>query len=252
MLELIDVGVSLEGDNGKVQILNHINLNLEKQKLYVMTGPNGGGKSSIAKAIMGIYPPTSGKIVMDGIDITEQSITERAQLGIGYAMQQPARFKGMTVRDLLTLASGDNAEKSLCDLLFDVGLCAQDYLNREINASFSGGELKRLEIASVLARKLKVALFDEPEAGIDLWSFKKLTETFETLNKIYDMTIVIISHQERILRLADQVIMVAGGRISEITDKDKVLDEIEMIDNDCRCRKACEIRGKSNAAECNR
>ncbi len=252
MLELIDVGLSLEGENGKVQVLNHINLNLDKKKIYVMTGPNGGGKSSIAKTIMGIYPSTSGKIVMDNIDITEKSITERAKLGIGYAMQQPARFKGMSVRDLLTLATGGDCEKSLCDLLFDVGLCAQDYLNREINSSFSGGELKRLEIASVLARKLKVVLFDEPEAGIDLWSFKRLTETFENLNRKYDTTIVIISHQERILQLADQVIMVAGGQISEITDKDKILDEIEMLDNGCRCRQSCEIRGKSNAIECNR
>ena len=252
MLELIDVGLSLEGENGKVQILSDINLKLEKKKIYVMTGPNGGGKSSIAKVIMGIYPLISGKILMDGMDITGKSITERARLGIGYAMQQPARFKGMKVRDMLTLASSDDSESSLCDLLFDVGLCAQDYLNREINASFSGGELKRLEIASVLARKLKVVLFDEPEAGIDLWSFKKLTETFEDLNEKYDTTIVIISHQERILRLADQVIMVADGEVSEITDKEHILDEIKMLDNSCRCLQACEIRGKSNAIECAR
>ncbi len=252
MLELIDVGVNLDGDSGKVQVLSQINLNLDKKKIYVMTGPNGGGKSSIAKVIMGIYPLASGKIVMDGIDITEKNITERARLGIGYAMQQPARFKGMKVREMLTLASRDNNENSLCDLLFDVGLCAQDYLDREINASFSGGELKRLEIASVLARKLKVVLFDEPEAGIDLWSFRKLTETFANLNKKYDTTIVIISHQERILNLADQVIMVAGGKITEITDKQNILDEIKRIDSDCRCLQSCEIRGKSNAAECNR
>jgi Fe-S cluster assembly ATP-binding protein len=252
MLELIDVGVSLEGESGDVQVLSQINLNLDKKKIYVMTGPNGGGKSSIAKVIMGIYPLESGKIVMDGIDITEKNITERARLGIGYAMQQPARFKGMKVREMLTIASRDNNENSLCDLLFDVGLCAQDYLDREINASFSGGELKRLEIASVLARKLKVVLFDEPEAGIDLWSFRKLTETFENLNKKHDTTIVIISHQERILNLADQVIMVAGGRITEITDKQNILDEIKRMDSDCRCLQSCEIRGKSNAAECNR
>lgn len=252
MLELIDIGLNLEGENGKVQVLKNINLKLEKKKIYVMTGPNGGGKSSIAKTIMGIYPATSGKILMDNVDISAKSITERARLGIGYAMQQPARFKGMKVRDMLKLASGVDSEKTLCDLLFDVGLCAQDYLNREINVSFSGGELKRLEIASVLARKLKVVLFDEPEAGIDLWSFKKLTETFEDLNMKHDTTIVIISHQERILKLADQVIMVADGIISEITDKDKILDEIKVLDSKCRCRQACEIRGKSNAIECNR
>lgn len=252
MLELIDVGVNLQGENGNVQVLSEINLHLDKKKIYVMTGPNGGGKSSIAKVIMGIYPLASGKIVMDGVDISEKNITERARLGIGYAMQQPARFKGMKVREMLTLASGDDGENNLCELLFDVGLCAQDYLDREINAGFSGGELKRLEIASVLARKLKVVLFDEPEAGIDLWSFRKLTETFDNLNQKYDTTIVIISHQERILNLADQVIMVAGGKITEITDKQKILDEIKLIDSDCRCRQNCEIRGKSNGTECNR
>jgi len=252
MLELIDIDLMLEGENGPVQILNGIDLKLENKKIYVVTGPNGSGKSSVAKVIMGIYPTTSGKILMDGIDITEKSITERAKMGIGYAMQQPARFKGMKVRDLLSLAAGDGNEDSLCDLLFDVGLCAQDYLDREINASFSGGELKRLEIASVLARKSKVVLFDEPEAGIDLWSFKRLTQTFETLNEKYDTTIIIISHQERILRLADQVIMVVDGKISEITDKGKILDEIKVLDNNCRCAQACEIRGKSNATECSR
>lgn len=252
MLELINVGLNLEGENGQVQVLNGINLNLEKKKIYVMTGPNGSGKSSIAKVIMGIYPLTSGKILMDGIDITEKSITERARLGIAYAMQQPAHFKGMKVRDMLSLAAGDSSEHSLCDLLFDVGLCAQDYLNREINTSFSGGELKRIEIASVLARKSKIVLFDEPEAGIDLWSFKKLTETFGNLNKKHDTIIVIISHQERILKLADQVIVVVDGKIDEITDKEKILDEIKVLDSDCRCRQTCEIRGKANAIECDR
>lgn len=254
MLELTNVGLNIEGEDGQVQVLDNINLSLEKKKIYVMTGPNGGGKSSIAKVVMGIYPTTSGKISMDGIDITEKSITERARMGIGYAMQQPARFKGMKVRDLLSLSAGDDNEESLCDLLFDVGLCAQDYLDREINASFSGGELKRLEIASVLARKSEVVLFDEPEAGIDLWSFKRLTETFENLNKKYDTTIIIISHQERILRLADQVIMVADGKISEITNKEKILDEIKVLDSDsdCRCRQSCEVRGKTDAVKCDR
>lgn len=252
MLELINVDLSLEGESGPVEILKNINLKLEKKKIYVMTGPNGGGKSSVAKVIMGIYPLTSGKILMDGIDISEEDITQRAKMGIGYAMQQPARFKGMKVRDLLTLAAGENKEHTLCDLLFDVGLCAQDYLDREINASFSGGELKRLEIASVLARNSKIVLFDEPEAGIDLWSFKRLTQTFKDLNQKYDTTIIIISHQERILNLADEVIMVTGGKISEITNKNKILDEIKELDDNCRCRQACEVRGKSNVTECNR
>lgn len=153
---------------------------------------------------------------------------------------------------MLTLASGSNRKADLCDLLFDVGLCAQDYLNREINSSFSGGELKRLEIASILARNLKVALFDEPEAGIDLWSFQKLTETFVNLNKKYDTSIIIISHQERILNLADQVILVAGGKISEITNRETILGEIKKLDTNCRCRNACEIGGKAIEIECDR
>ncbi|MFA6808656.1 MAG: ATP-binding cassette domain-containing protein, partial [Eubacteriales bacterium] len=191
------------------------------------------------------------EILLDGIDITQKSITERARLGIGYAFQQPPRFKGMKVRDLLRLATGPGSSVNPCDLLFDVGLCAQDYLDREINASFSGGELKRLEIASVIARNLKIALFDEPEAGIDLWSFQKLTETFKSLNEKYDTTIVIISHQERILRLAHQVILVANGMISEVTNQEKILGEIERLDSGCRCRDTCVIGGKTNA-ECDR
>lgn len=253
MLELIDIGLSLEGENGKTQILNDINLKLEAKKIYVMTGPNGSGKSSIAKLIMGIYQETEGKILMDKTDISNMNITERAKMGIGYAFQQPPRFKGMKVRDLLKLASGDESEENICQYLFDVGLCAQDYLDREINDSFSGGELKRVEIATVLARDLKVALFDEPEAGIDLWSFQKLTETFKNLNKKYDITIVIISHQERILKLADYVIMVEDGHITEISDDNKVLDEISKLDNPtCSCLQACEIGGKANGIECSR
>ncbi len=252
MLELVDIGLTLERDGREVQVLKDINLSLEKKKIYVMTGPNASGKSSIAKVIMGIYTSTKGKILMDGVDITEKSITDRAQAGIGYAFQQPPRFKGMKVRDMLSIAIGEDRKVSACDLLFDVGLCAQDYLDREIDASFSGGELKRIEIASVLARNLKVALFDEPEAGIDLWSFQKLIETFENLNAKYDTTIVIISHQERILNLADQVILVDHGEIAEITDKNKILNEIKGLDSACRCHKSCDIGGKSNAIECNR
>lgn len=244
MLELIDVSLSLEDDNKEIQILNNINLKLDKKKIYVMTGPNGGGKSSIAKVIMGIYPSTAGKILLDSVDITQKSITERAKSGIGYAFQQPPRFKGMKVRDMLKLSAGADSTINPCDLLFDVGLCAQDYLDREINASFSGGELKRLEIASVLARNLKVALFDEPEAGIDLWSFQKLTETFVNLNEKYDTTIVIISHQERILKLADEVILVSNGKIKEITGKEKILSEIQDLDTGCRCRDDCGMGGK--------
>lgn len=245
---MINVNLYLEGDHGKKQVLKDINLNLEKNKIYVMTGPNGCGKSSIAKVIMGIYKPSSGKILLDDIDLTDMSITERARKGIGYAFQAPARFKGLKVRDMLHLAAGGNKIEP-CQILFDVGLCAQDYLDREINSTFSGGELKRIEIASILARDIKVAVFDEPEAGIDLWSFQRLTETFVKMHQKYDTTIVIISHQERILNLADEVIMVENGTISEITTKDKVLNEISHLDSDCALRNNC-IKGGMEDVEC--
>lgn len=251
MLELKNVSVTLEGDQGQVDILKNIDLTLCEKKIYVITGPNGGGKSSLAKTVMGIYPATSGKIIFQGQDITNLGITERSKLGIGYAFQQPPRFKGLKVRDILKLAAGQEHEINVCDLLLDVGLCAQDYLDRELNASLSGGELKRIEIASVLARNLKLAVFDEPEAGIDLWSFQKLAETFENINEKYNTTVVIISHQERIMKLADEVIMVANGEISEITVKEKVLAEIARMDKECRCRKSCE-RGTAGNAGCNR
>ena len=225
MLEMTNVGVVINGEEGKVQLIKDINLALQNKKIYVMTGPNGGGKSCIAKAIMGIYQPTSGKIILDGLDITHKEVYERARLGIGYAFQQPARFKGIKVRDLLTLAAG--------------------------NTSFSGGEVKRIEIATILARNLKVAIFDEPEAGIDLWSFQRLTETFEKMNQKYDTTIVIISHQERILSLADEVILVADRTIREITSRQKILGEIGQLDSTCRCRQSCSRGGRADA-RCNR
>jgi Fe-S cluster assembly ATP-binding protein len=242
MLEMINVGVTIEGDNGPVEVLKDINLKFEEKKIYVMTGPNGSGKSSVAKAIMGIYQPTAGKIILDGLDITNMGITERARSGIGYAFQRPPLFKGMNVRDFLSYAAGPDNPVMMCDILYDVGLCAQDYLDREINASFSGGELKRIEIASILARNLKVAIFDEPEAGIDLWSFQRLTETLKNINKKYNTTIVLISHQERIIRLADEVILVADGRISGITSQEKILDDIQSLDTGCACRNNC-IKG---------
>jgi len=236
MLELKNVSVSAGGQaEGEVEIIYNVSLTLQKKKIYVVTGPNGGGKTSLAKAIMGIYPVRCGSIYLDGEDITGNSITERAGKGIGYAFQSPTRFKGLRVRDFLAIAAGQDDEKTLYSLLVDVGLCAQDYIDRELNAGFSGGELKRVEIASILARKLRVALFDEPEAGIDLWSFQKLTETFRRLNEMSDTTIVIISHQERILRLADEVILISGGRISEITSPDKILGEIDYTSPDCVC-----------------
>jgi len=234
MLELKNVSVS--GLSDDIEIVNNVNLSLEEKKIYVVTGPNGGGKTSLAKAIMGIYPISGGEMYLDGVDITNESITERAKRGIGYAFQAPPRFKGLHVRDLLSIATGEKDEAKVFSLLADVGLCAQDYIDRELNASFSGGELKRVEIASILARDLKVALFDEPEAGIDLWSFQRLTETFKKLNEACSTTIVIISHQERILRLADQVILICGGKITDITDPDKILGDIDYFtEPGCYC-----------------
>ncbi len=238
MLELKNLSLEVENNNKKIEILKNINLTFEKNKVYAITGPNGGGKSSLAKTIMGIYEATSGNILLNGEDITELDITRRARQGIGFAFQQPARFKGIKVNELLKLAAGDN-EVNVCNLLFDVGLCAQDYINRDVDSSLSGGELKRIEIATILARNLKVALFDEPEAGIDLWSFKKLVETFENMNKNKETTIIIISHQERILNLADEVIVLADGQIKEITSKENILAQIIKNDS-CDCGKTCE------------
>ena len=250
MLELKNVCVAAANSGGnEVEIVNDVSLTLDNKKIYVVTGPNGGGKTSLAKAIMGIYPVSGGSILLDGKDITGKSITERANMGIGYAFQSPTRFKGLRVRDFLSIAARDKDEKNLYSLLVDVGLCAQDYIDRELNASFSGGELKRVEIASILARGLRVALFDEPEAGIDLWSFQRLTETFRRLNETSDTTIVVISHQERILRLADEVILVSGGKVAEITSPDKILGDIDLSDPSCTCPNCIEKPLRSAAAE---
>lgn len=246
MIEIKDLSLTLKDLEGEKEILKNINLSFHRKKIYVITGPNGGGKSSLAKAIMGIYKATSGQILLDGVDITDMKINERANLGIGYGFQQPPRFKGIKVSQLLDMAGGGKVQNP-CDLLYDVGLCAQDYLDRELNATFSGGELKRVEIASILAKDLKVAIFDEPEAGIDLWSFQKLSETFENMNRNHDTTIIIISHQDRIIKLADQVIVLEDGMVSDITTKEKILSEIELIDTDCRCRQNCDKGGRAIA-----
>jgi Fe-S cluster assembly ATP-binding protein len=251
MLKLKDITLSVEGEQGNFNILKNINLSLQKNKIYVITGPNGGGKSSVAKIIMGIYQPTAGEVLFEGQNITGLDITERAKLGIGYAFQNPPRFKGIKVRELLELATGKNKEINLCDLLMDVGLCAQDYLDREVNTSLSGGELKRIEIATIIARNLKLAVFDEPEAGIDLWSFQKLAETFENIHAKYQTTIVIISHQERILKLADEVIIIANGEVAEITSKESFLADIVKRYMDCLCSKVCD-KGVIPSAQCNR
>lgn len=229
MLELRDItfAVKSENDNKEKEILKNINLEIEDNSFVVITGPNGGGKSTLAKIIMGIEVPTSGKIIFDGQDITDWDITKRARNGIGFALQQPVRFKGLTVKQLLRLALGkDLATPELCGYLSEVGLCAADYINREVNGSLSGGELKRIEIAMLMARGVKLSVFDEPEAGIDLWSFTNLIRVFEKIRDEKQGSVVIISHQERILDIADKLVVVADGEISAVGAKDEILPEL--------------------------
>ena len=231
MLELKNISFSADGK----QILKNINLVIDDAKFVVITGPNGGGKSTLAKVIAGIITPDSGQILLDGQDITDWSITDRARAGVSFAFQQPVRFKGVTVKDLITLASGkDISTAAACDYLAQVGLCAKDYIDREVNASLSGGELKRIEIATVMARKTKLTLFDEPEAGIDLWRFKNLIDVFEKMHDEIQASIMIISHQERILNIADQVVVISNGEIAQIGTKEEVLPGLFGIDPGCR------------------
>ena len=233
MLELRNISYRVEQDGIVKDILKDISFTIE-DRFVAVTGPNGGGKSTLAKVIAGIITPTEGQILLDGEDITGLSITERAQKGVSFAFQQPVRFKGITVKDLITLAAGKKLSiGEVCNYLSEVGLCARDYVNREVNASLSGGELKRIEIATVMARGTKLSVFDEPEAGIDLWSFQNLIRVFEEMHDKIQGSIMIISHQERILNIADKVIVISGGRLSDIGKKEDILPGLLGVKGSC-------------------
>lgn len=232
MLELKNITFSADDGGKAADIIRGISLEIPDDRFVVITGPNGGGKSTLAKIIAGIEKPTEGSIIFNGADITDMSITERAKAGIGFAFQQPVRFKGLTVLDLLRIAAGKNLSVSdACAYLSEVGLCAKDYIKREVNASLSGGELKRIEIATVMARDVKLAVFDEPEAGIDLWSFNNLIRIFENMRKAdSSRTVVVISHQERLLKIADEIIVLSDGQLVKQGPGETILPEIMSSD----------------------
>lgn len=239
MLELKDVRFSVTDEKGQLKnIINGINLKIDEGKFVAITGPNGSGKSTLAKLIVGIIKPTSGQILYNGQDITEMSITDRAKLGISFAFQQPVRFKGIKVLDLLRIAAGKQLIISeACEYLSEVGLCARDYINREVDASLSGGELKRIEIATIIARGTELSVFDEPEAGIDLWSFNSLIKVFEKMQLENNNSILIISHQERILNIADDIVLLADGLIKAHGNKEEILPMVLGTNSDGICKK---------------
>lgn len=241
MLTLENVSFGVQEDRKEKEIIHDLNLTVGEHQFVVITGPNGGGKSTLAKLIAGIEKPARGRILWEGEDITERNITQRANLGISYAFQQPVRFKGVQVLDLIRLAAREKLSAAdACVYLSEVGLCARDYINREVNASLSGGELKRIEIATVLARKTRLSVFDEPEAGIDLWSFQNLIAVFERMRETVRGSILIISHQERILNIADEIVVIADGRITDQGPREEILPK--LLGSACAvdaCDRAC-------------
>ena len=239
MLKITGLCYHVNDDAGEKDILNGVDLEVEDGTFLVITGPNGGGKTTLAKAIMGLVQPTAGSILYQGTELMGLGVTERARLGICYGFQQPPRFKGLQVTELPSIAAGRKlSANECCSFLTKVGLCTEDYLDREIDASLSGGEVKRIEIASLLARNASLMIFDEPEAGIDLWSFTRLTQTFESLHKRLDSTMIVISHQERIIRLADEVVLVSEGRIAARGSFDEVMPLLDMEDAACSLKEA--------------
>ena len=236
LLELKDI--CFTRDNRK--ILDHINLDIDVEKFVAITGPNGSGKSTLVKIIMGIEKPDSGKVIFDGKDITDMPINERAKLGMSFAFQQPVKFKGITVYDLLKIAAKKEINKAqACEVLSKVGLCAKEYVDREVNGSLSGGELKRIEIATVVLRGAKLTIFDEPEAGIDLWSFNNLIEIFEKLSEEIKGSTIIISHQERILKIADEIVLMKAGKIEKVGTSSDILENEILNKECCKLNKSC-------------
>ena len=236
MLELQNISFQVPESSGEQkEIIRDLSLTFEDHTFIAITGPNGGGKSTLAKLIMGIEKPTKGKILFNGVDITDMSISERAKQGISFAFQQPVRFKGIKVKDLITLAAGSQVKlPNVCDYLSKVGLCARDYVNRDIDSSLSGGELKRIEIASIMARNTPLSVFDEPEAGIDLWSFNNLIKVFEEMHESSDNSLIIISHQERILNIADEIVVLADGQVQARGKRENILPELLKGTEGCR------------------
>lgn len=238
MLQVRDLSYEVIENGQKLKIIDNISFDVENGEMLVITGPNGGGKSTMASLLMGIKPQTSGRIILDGEDITNYDIDHRANAGIGFAFQQPPRFKGMTVKHLLQLAAGGSlSEDECCRLLSNVGLCAREYIDRQVDATLSGGEMKRIEIATAFAKPHKLSIFDEPEAGIDLWSFSMLVQQFEEIHKQKHESILLISHQERIIQMADRIMVIDGGRIQKIGARDSVMPELLEGETGCKYMK---------------